>query len=148
MEEGLAGIRKQLGLSCLSKVELARQFGISRQIKVSTVRIWEGSPRLVALAILRVSGSAWGQAKQLLPPKLVDRLIYAAKNFPEIGWLEILPKDEGKEVRETYIVYECLGQAFQRIRAAEYPPDSPSDTKDRRKRQALKTGCLILAFFK
>jgi hypothetical protein len=40
------------------------------------------------------------QAKELLPPKLVDRLIYAAKNFPEIGWLEILPKEEGKEVRK------------------------------------------------
>jgi hypothetical protein len=38
------------------------------------------------------------QAKELLPPKLVDRLIYAAKNFPEIGWFEILPKEEGKEV--------------------------------------------------
>jgi hypothetical protein len=56
------------------------------------------------------------QAKELLPPKLVDRLIYAAKNFPEIGWLEILPKEEGKEVRETYIVYESLERAFQRIR--------------------------------
>jgi hypothetical protein len=126
-------IREQLGLF---KVELARQFGISRQ---SLCRcIWEGPPRLVALAILRVSGSAWGQAKELLPPKLVDRLIYAAKNFAEIGRLEILPKDEGKEVRETYIVYERLERAFQRIRAAEYPPDSPSDTKDRNKCQALK----------
>jgi hypothetical protein len=28
------------------------------------------------------------QGKELLPPKLVDRLIYAAKNFPEIGWSE------------------------------------------------------------
>jgi hypothetical protein len=40
-------IRKQLGLS---KVELARQLGISRQ---SLYRcIWGGPPRLVALAIL------------------------------------------------------------------------------------------------
>jgi hypothetical protein len=40
-------IRKQLGLS---KVELAKQLGISRQ---SLYRcIWEGPPRLVALAIL------------------------------------------------------------------------------------------------
>jgi hypothetical protein len=78
------------------------------------------------------------QAKELLPPKLVDRLIYAAKNFPEIGWLEILPKEEGKEVRETYIVYESLERAFQRIRAGEYPPDFPSDVKDRKKRRALK----------
>src|SRR5271165_586745 len=65
------------------------------------------------------------QAKELLPPKLVDRLIYAAKNFPETGWLEFLPKEEGKEVRETYIVYESLERAFQRIRAGEYPPDLP-----------------------
>ena len=78
------------------------------------------------------------QAKELLSPKLVDRLIYAAKNFPEMGWLEILPKEEGKEVRETYIVYETLERAFQRIRAGEYPPDFPSDIKDRKKRQALK----------
>jgi hypothetical protein len=40
-------IRKQLGLS---KVELAKQLGISRQ---SLYRcIWDGPPRLVALAIL------------------------------------------------------------------------------------------------
>jgi len=78
------------------------------------------------------------QAKELLSPKVVDRLIYAAKNFPEMGWLEILPKEEGKEVRETYIVYESLERALQRIRAGEYPPDFPSDIKDRKKRQALK----------
>ena len=65
-------------------------------------------------------------------------MIYAAKNFPEMGWLEILPKEEGKEVRETCIVYETLERAFQRIRAGEYPPDFPSDIKDRKKRQALK----------
>jgi hypothetical protein len=35
------------------------------------------------------------QAKELLPPKLVDRLIYAAKNFPEIGWLEIFTEGRG-----------------------------------------------------
>jgi hypothetical protein len=29
------------------------------------------------------------QAKKLLSPKLVDRLIYAARKFPEMGWLEI-----------------------------------------------------------
>jgi hypothetical protein len=78
------------------------------------------------------------QAKELLSSKLVDRLIYAAKNFPEMGWLEILPKEAAKEVRETYIVYESLERAFQRIRAGEYPPDFPSDIKDRKKRQALK----------
>ena len=77
--------------------------------------------------------------------KLVDRLIYAAKNFPEIGWLEILQKEEGKEVREAYFVYESLERAFQRIRAGVYPPDFPSDIKDRKKRQGLKIVCLILA---
>jgi hypothetical protein len=50
------------------------------------------------------------QAKELLSPKLVDRLIYATKNFPEMGGLEILPKEEGKEVRETYIVYEAWNE--------------------------------------
>ena len=79
------------------------------------------------------------QAKELLSPKLVDRLIYAAKNFPEMGWLEILPKEEGKEVRETYIVYESLERAFQRIRGGEYPPDFPSDIKDRKKRQGAES---------
>jgi hypothetical protein len=39
-------IRKQLGLS---KVELARQLGISRQSLYRS--IWEGPPQLVALAI-------------------------------------------------------------------------------------------------
>ncbi len=38
-----------------------------------------------------------------------------------MGWLEILPPEPGKEVRETYIVYESLEQAFNRIRAGEYP---------------------------
>jgi hypothetical protein len=59
------------------------------------------------------------QAKALLSSKLVDRLIYAAKNFPEMGWLEILPKEEGKEVRETYIVYESLS-----ARSSEFEPES------------------------
>jgi hypothetical protein len=78
------------------------------------------------------------QAKALLSPKLVDRLIYAAKNFPEMGWLEILPKEAGKEVRETYIVYESFERAFHRIRAGEYPAEFPSDIKARKKRRALK----------
>jgi hypothetical protein len=29
------------------------------------------------------------EAKTLLPPSYVERLIYAANNFPELGWLEI-----------------------------------------------------------
>jgi hypothetical protein len=62
----------------------------------------------------------------------LNRLIYAAKNFPEIGWLEILSKEEGKEVRETCLVYERLERAFQRIRAREFPPDFPSDIKTER----------------
>ena len=32
-------------------------------------------------------------------------------------WLEILPKEQAKEVQEAYIVYESLERAFQRIRA-------------------------------
>ena len=75
------------------------------------------------------------QAKELLSPKLVDRLIYAAKNLPEMQWLEILPKEEGKEVRETYIVYESLERAFERIRNGEYPPEMPSDAAYRKQRE-------------
>ena len=78
------------------------------------------------------------QAKKLLSPKLVDRLIYAARKFPEMGWLEILPKEEGKELRETYIVYQSLERAFQRIRAGEYPPEMPSDARYRMERKAHK----------
>ena len=43
-------------------------------------------------------------------------MIYAARNFPELGWLEILPPESGKEVRETDIVFESLENAFNRIR--------------------------------
>ena len=71
-------------------------------------------------------------------PEACCRLINAAKKFLEMGWLEILPKEEGKEVQETYIVYESLERAFRRIRAGEYPPDFPSAMKDRKKRHALK----------
>jgi hypothetical protein len=60
------------------------------------------------------------------------------RRISEIGWLEILPKEEGKEVRETYIIYESFERAFQRIRAGEYPAEFPSDIKDRKKHQALK----------
>ena len=52
-----------------------------------------------------------------------------------MGWLEILPPEPGKEARETYIVYESLEAAFQRIRSGEYRPEFPSDVKDRQNRQ-------------
>jgi hypothetical protein len=83
------------------------------------------------------------QAKELLPPKLVDRLVYAAKNFPGTEWLEILPKEEGKEVRETYIVYESLERAFQRIRAGEYPPRFPVGYQGPKEASGAKIGGLI-----
>lgn len=76
------------------------------------------------------------QAKSLLSPKLVDRLIYAARNHPELGWLEVLPTEPGKAARETYIVYESLERAFDRIRSGEYPPEMPADKKNRQERQA------------
>lgn len=76
------------------------------------------------------------QAKEIFPPGLVDRLIYAARNFPELGWLEILPPELGKEVRETDIVYESLENAFNRIRkTGEYPPEMPSDARYRKERK-------------
>ena len=78
------------------------------------------------------------QAKELLPPKLVDRFIYACRKFPEMGWLEILPPEPGKEARETYIVYESLEKAFNRVRTGEYPPEFPSDIKDRQEREQAK----------
>ena len=55
-----------------------------------------------------------------------------------MGWLEILPKEEGKELRETYIVYQSLERAFQRIRGGEYPPEMPSDARYRMERKAHK----------
>jgi hypothetical protein len=78
------------------------------------------------------------QAKELLSPRLVDRLIYAARNFPEMEWLEILPKEHGKEVRETYIVLRKPGTRVPANEAGEYPPEMPSDAKYRQERQAFK----------
>jgi hypothetical protein len=65
------------------------------------------------------------EAKTLLPPSYVERLIYAANNFPELGWLEILPGTPGRKRRETHIVLESLDQAFRRIRSGEIPPELP-----------------------
>jgi hypothetical protein len=66
------------------------------------------------------------QAKELLQPSsYVDRLVYAATNYPELGWLEILPEAPGRERRETYIVLESLDRAFERIRRGEVPPEQP-----------------------
>jgi hypothetical protein len=80
------------------------------------------------------------QAMEMLPPKLVERMLYAFRNHPEMGWLEILPPEPGKEVRETYIVYESLERAFFRIRSGEYPPEMPADARYREKR-AKKKSC-------
>jgi hypothetical protein len=65
------------------------------------------------------------EAKMLLPPSYVERLIYAANNFPELGWLEILPGTPGRKRRETHIVLESLDQAVRRIRSGEIPPELP-----------------------
>ena len=75
---------------------------------------------------------------EIVSPKLVERMLYASRNHPEMGWLEILPPEPGKEVRETYIVYESLEQAFNRIRAGEYPPDMPADARYRGERAVQK----------
>lgn len=75
------------------------------------------------------------EAKKILTPRLIDRLIFAARNHPKLGWLEILPTEPGKACRETYIVYASLERAFDRIRAGEYPPEMPSDAVYRRERQ-------------
>jgi hypothetical protein len=72
-------------------------------------------------------------------------LIYAAKNFPEFGWLEILPKADGKEVRETYIVYESVERAFQRIRVGEISTRFPVGYQGPKEAPGAKIGCLILA---
>jgi hypothetical protein len=78
------------------------------------------------------------QAMEMLSPKLVERMLYASRNHPEMGWLEILPPEPGKEVRETYTVYESLEQAFNRIRAGEYPPNMPADARYREERAVQK----------
>jgi hypothetical protein len=39
-----------------------------------------------------------------------------------MGWLEILPPELVKEVRETYILYESLERAFSRIRSGKRHP--------------------------
>ena len=77
------------------------------------------------------------QAKSLMPPSYVDRLVYAADNFPELRWLEILPTAPGRKRRETHIVLESLDQAFARIRRGEMPPELPwvASTKLNRKRR-------------
>jgi hypothetical protein len=49
-----------------------------------------------------------------------------------------LPPTSGVVFRAKLTVYESLERAFQRIRGGEYPPDFPSDIRDRKKRQALK----------
>ena len=82
------------------------------------------------------------QAMEAMPPKLVERMLYAHRNHPEMGWLEILPPEPGKEVRETYIVYESLERAFSRIRCGEYPPDMPADARYREKRAKKKSCCV------
>jgi hypothetical protein len=69
------------------------------------------------------------EAQRLLPPRVVDRLIYAALNFPELGWLELLPSPHGRKRRDTYIVLTSLEKAFERIRAGGHPPDFPSEIK-------------------
>jgi hypothetical protein len=77
------------------------------------------------------------QAKSLMPPSYVERLVYAADNFPELRWLEILPTTPGRKRRETHIVLESLDQAFERIRRGEMPPELPwvASTKLNRKRR-------------
>jgi hypothetical protein len=75
---------------------------------------------------------------EVLPPKLVERLLYALRNHPEMGWLETLPPEPGKAVCETYIVYESLERAFDRIRSGEYPPEMPADARYREERAQQK----------
>lgn len=65
------------------------------------------------------------KAKELLPPSIVDRLVYAATNFPELGWLEILPETPGRKRRETHIFLASLDQAVERMRHGEMPPELP-----------------------
>ena len=59
------------------------------------------------------------QAKELLSPKLVDRLIYAAKNFPEMGWLEIYPR---RRVRRFGRLISCMKAWSERF--SEFEPES------------------------
>jgi hypothetical protein len=83
------------------------------------------------------------QAKELLSPKLVDRLIYAAKNFPEMGWFEILPEEEGKEVRETYIVYESLETSVRANSGRGVSAGFPVGCQRPKEAPGAEIGCLI-----
>jgi hypothetical protein len=85
------------------------------------------------------------QAKELLPPKLVDRLIYAAKNFPEMGWIEILPKEDGREIRETYIVYESLETSVPANSGWRVSARFPVGYQGSKEAPSAKIGCLVLA---
>jgi hypothetical protein len=75
----------------------------------------------------------------------VDRLIYAAKNFPEIGWLEILPKGEREAVRERTSFMKASNERSSEFEPGEYPPGFPSDVKGPKEAARAEIGCLSLA---
>jgi hypothetical protein len=59
--------------------------------------------------------------------------------------LEILPQEPGKACRQTYITYESLEQAFERLKADEYPPKMPSDARYRIEREASQASLKVTA---
>jgi hypothetical protein len=61
---------------------------------------------------------------EMPPPKLVERMLYDSRNHPEMGWLEILPPEPGKEVRETYI--ENGARLLRDVGTPDYMGCSPS----------------------
>jgi hypothetical protein len=75
---------------------------------------------------------------EMLPPKLVERMLYASRNHPEMGWLEILPPEPGKEVRETYIVYESLEQHLIESGQGNTHLTMPADARYREERAVQK----------
>lgn len=58
---------------------------------------------------------------------LVKRLIHAALHNASDPWIKILPAPGVR--RETYIDFQSLRQAYQRIVNGELPPQFPSEKR-------------------
>ncbi len=69
--------------------------------------------------------------------KLVDRLLFAARYKPELGWL-VLAR-QGSPGVECLIDTASAEQAYQRILSGEEPPPLPSESRPKSKILSVKT---------